>query len=61
MLLLGVGGIWVGIIGEIWNHRNRVVFKNGRVDLVEVFIVVQSNTWSWVTVNERFADLSYSD
>jgi len=40
MLLLGTGGIWVGIIGEIWNHGNMVVFKNGRVHLVEVFTVV---------------------
>jgi len=29
MLLSGVGGrggIWLGIVREIWNHRNRVVF-----------------------------------
>jgi len=38
------GGIWVGIIGEIWNYINRVVFKNVRVDLVEVFILVQMKT-----------------
>jgi len=37
MLLLGAGGIWVGIVSEIWNYGNRVVFYNGRVDLVEVF------------------------
>jgi len=44
MLLLGVGGIWVGIIGEIWNHRNIVAFKNEHVDLVEDFTVVQRRT-----------------
>jgi len=60
MLLLSVGGIWVGIIGEIWNHRNMIVFKNGRVDLVEVFTVIQRKTWSWVTVKERLTDFSYS-
>jgi len=54
-------GILVGIIGEIWNHRNKVVFKNGRVDLVEVFTVVQRNTWSWVTVKERLTYFCYSD
>jgi len=26
MLLLGVGDIWVGIVSEIWNYRNIVVF-----------------------------------
>jgi len=55
------GGIWVGIVSEIWNHRNRVVFENGRVDLVEVFTVVQRKTWSWVIVTEKSAVFSYSD
>jgi len=61
MLLLGAGGIWVGIIGEIWNHRNMMVFKNECVDLVEVFTVVQRKTWSWIMVKERLVDFSYSD
>jgi len=55
------GGIWVGIKSEIWNHRNRVVFENGRVDLVEVFTVAQRKTWSWVTVKEKLVVFSYSD
>jgi len=54
-----LGGIWVGIVSEIWNHRNNVVFKNGRVDLVEVFTMVQRKTWSWVTIKERLANFSY--
>jgi len=38
MLLSGVGGgIWVGIVSEIWNNGNRVVFENRQVDLMEVF------------------------
>ena len=61
MLLSGVGGIWVDIVSEIWNHRNKVVFENGRVDLVEVFTVVQRKTWPWVTVKEKLVVLSYSD
>lgn len=56
-----LGGIWVGIVSEIWNHRNRVVFENGRVDLVEVFTVAQRKTWSWVTVKEKLVVFSYSD
>jgi len=61
MLLLGARGIWIGIIGEIWNHGNMVIFKNGRFDLVKVFTMVQRKTWSLDTVNERLADFSYSD
>ena len=48
-------------MSEVWNHRNRVVFENGRVDLVEVFTVVQRKTWSWVTVKEKLVVFSYSD
>jgi len=55
------GGIWVGTVSEIWNHRKKVVFENGRVDLVEVFTVVQRKTWSSVTVKEILAIFSYSD
>ena len=55
------GGIWVGFVSEIWNHRNRVVFENGQVDLVEVFTVTQRKTWSWVTVKEKSVVFSYSD
>ncbi|ESW13382.1 hypothetical protein PHAVU_008G191100 [Phaseolus vulgaris] len=40
---------------------NKVVFENGRVDLVEVFTVAQRKTWSWVTVKEKSAAFSYSD
>ena len=56
-----LGGIWIGIVSQIWNHRNRVVFENGRVDPVEVFTVAQRKTWSWVTVKEKLVVFSYSD
>jgi len=45
-------GIWVAIVGEIWN-MNKCIFKNGRVDLLKVFIVAQRKSWSWVTTKER--------
>ena len=37
------------------------MFENGRVDLVEVFTVVQRKTWSWVTVKEKLVVFSYSN
>ena len=55
------GGIWVGIVSEIWNHRNKVVFENGHVDVVEVFSFTQRKTWSWVTSMESVVNFSYSD
>jgi len=29
--------LWVTIVTETWAHRNKVVFKNGVVDSVEIF------------------------
>jgi len=51
-------GIWVAIIGEIWIHRNKGIFKNWRMDLLEVFTVVQRKTWSLFTAKERLVDFS---
>jgi len=31
-------GVWVAIVTEIWNHRNKVVFKGGIVDEEEFFV-----------------------
>ena len=25
-------GLWISIIWNIWNHRNKIVFKQGKVD-----------------------------
>ncbi len=35
------GLIWVGIVSEIWNIRNSVIFKSGVADVSEVFASVQ--------------------
>jgi len=33
--------IWVGVVSEIWKHRNNVIFKRGVADASEVFVMVQ--------------------
>jgi len=38
----------VAIVNEIWKHRNKIVFQEGRVDAVEIFTVTQFSVWSWV-------------
>jgi len=35
------GCMWIGVIGEIWEKRNQVILKNGRVDCVEIFTLTQ--------------------
>ena len=54
------GVVWIAIVGEIWKHRNKCVFNNGRVDHIEVFTMAQRKTWAWLTSKEKGADFSYS-
>ena len=53
--------IWVGVVSEIWNHRNNIIFKRGVADVSEVFSLVQVKVWSWVSLNFRSASFSFSD
>jgi len=36
-LWLAWRGMWLAIIGEIWYHRNSVIFKQRKVDPIEIF------------------------
>jgi len=31
---------------EIWKYKNRIVFKNERVDALEIFTLTQLNAWT---------------
>lgn len=53
--------IWVGVVREIWNLRNNIIFKRGMADAFEVFSMVQVKVWSWVYINFRSASFSFSD
>jgi len=39
-------GMWVAIVGEIWKHRNGVIFKQGKVDSEEIFCMVQMHAYN---------------
>jgi len=53
--------IWVGVVSEIWSHRNRIIFKGGVVEAFEVFALVQVKVWYWVTTKSRGVAFSFSD
>jgi len=40
-------GMWLVLVKEIWNHRNRLIFNKEKVDEVEIFALVQMNAWTW--------------
>jgi len=53
------GAIWVGIVSEIWKHRNLVVFNGGVADVLEFFASAQVNVWSWISAKSRVVYFSY--
>lgn len=56
-----VWGVWITVVGELWIHRNRKVFRSGRVDHIEIFAMSQVKAWSWVMCKVRGACFSFSD
>jgi len=53
--------IWVGVVSEIWKHRNNVIFNWRKVDVSEVFVMVQVKVWSLIYSKSRFMMFSYSN
>jgi len=39
-------GMWLTLGKEIWNHKNRLIFNNGKVDEVEIFALAQMIAWT---------------
>jgi len=44
--------MWVAIVWEIWNHKNKIVFKNEVVDADEIFCLAQLKGWTWSKFKE---------
>ena len=55
------GCVWLAVVGELWNHRNKKVFRNGRVDHIEIFAMSQVKAWSWVASKVQGVCFSFSD
>jgi len=34
-------GVWVVVVWSIWNHRNGVIFKEGKVNVEEIVSLAQ--------------------
>jgi len=52
--------IWVGVVGEIWIHRNSIIFNRGVVYTSEVCTLMQTNVWSWMSVKSCSASILFS-
>ena len=40
------GSILIAVIGEIWRHKNKYIFKRVVIDHLEIFFLAQLNVWS---------------
>ena len=38
--------VWIVVIGEIWRHRNKYIFKGEVIDHFEFFSLAQLKVWS---------------
>jgi len=54
-------GMWLAIIGEIWKHRNGIIFNHRKVDPREIFDQAQVAAWVWMKHKIPAMTFSYSD
>jgi len=52
---------WLPIVGEIWKHRNGVIFNQRKVYPEEIFDLAQVTTWAWMKHKIPSVKFSYSD
>jgi len=52
--------IWVGVVGEIWLHKNSIIFKSSVADVSEVCTLMQVKVWSWISVKLGSASVPFS-
>jgi len=54
-------GMWMAIVTEIWNQRNKVVFNRGIVDAMGIFTLAQLRSWFWFKHKFKGCTSSYLD
>ena len=54
-------GVWIAVVGELWFHRNKRIFRGDKINHFEIFTLAQMKAWSWVQSKESGRSFSYSD
>jgi hypothetical protein len=39
--------VWVAVIWALWNHRNQIVYENGRPKTAVVIEMIKYSSWKW--------------
>ncbi|ESW25402.1 hypothetical protein PHAVU_003G032600, partial [Phaseolus vulgaris] len=53
--------IWIAFVWTIWNHKNDIIFRNKISDGIQIFALIQINSWAWITFRHPKVIFSYSD
>jgi len=51
--------MWFALALEIWKHMNKIVFDNGQLDEVEIFVKAQWQAWSWAKFGRQRIEYSF--
>jgi len=54
-------GMWLAIVSEIWNHKNKVVFKGRMVDAEKIFSLAKLKGWLWIRYKTSRTSFSFPD
>nr|AER13158.1 putative retrotransposon [Phaseolus vulgaris] len=54
-------GLWVTTVRGIWEQRNLLIFKQGKLDAEEIFHQAQLNSWLWLKNRVHNFNFSFSD
>jgi len=54
-------GMWAAIVWCIWDQRNHIAFRQGKVDAEEIFQMAQLKTWLWMKHRMNVFNYSFSD
>jgi len=49
------------VIRNIWDHMNKIVFRQGKVDVEEILTLIQLNAWTWMKYKISKVNFSYSN
>jgi len=53
--------VWMSIIWNTWKHKNEVIFRNRKCDVLEVLAVTQVNTWAFIASKYGKSRISFSN
>lgn len=53
--------VWATVVWCIWEQRNHIIFRQGVVDVEEIFLMTQLKFWQWLKHKVGSFDYSFSN